>query len=146
MSDLLTAEQIEERYGPGDVQYYPAINEEGWKEVGGESLGYRPDLDYHLTQTKVMGIILDLHHHEFIYVSNGGDGESLAMAVTARCHAELAFDQGSILRFILEHPYLSERTYWAEQMKASGVLPEPTAAEAMAQAAAEGLTARFGGM
>lgn len=133
-------------YEPGDVQFYPAPNEDGWKEIGGEELGYRPDLDREHIYTKVMGLQLDLHQQNFIYVSNGTQGEWITDWVTRRCEKLQRFDQYTILKLIFECPEVGvERhaEFWAQRARESELTPDPTPAEMMAEAEAQGMTERL---
>jgi hypothetical protein len=101
-----------------EFYFYPTpATEAGWKCSAcpfkpGEPPGFSPGLDRSHTQIKVMGLLLDLHNHDFVYVSNGSHGEGLEHTVAERCKAEGRFDQYSILLFILEAMTPSHAKYW----------------------------------
>ncbi len=101
-----------------DFYYYPAVNEEGWKCVGcgrlmpGEPDGFRPDLDREEIYIKVGGLLNDLCDANLVRVSNGSGGDYLTRKIAARCESEGAYDQYSILLFILEEMTPSHRDYW----------------------------------
>lgn len=86
--------------------FLSGCNEKGWKcECGfepGEPAGFSPLHDHHLIEIKVMCILGRLHDEEFIYISNGTEGDFLVGCVANKCAIEGIYDQQSIIRFILE--------------------------------------------
>lgn len=87
--------------------YAAPANEKGWKCVDcgwqpGEDPGYSPEHDRSHIETKVGGILHDLHDAQIIYVSNSSGGDAITAAVAARCVAEKLYDSVSIARLIVE--------------------------------------------
>lgn len=101
-----------------DPEYYPSINEAGWRCVNClEELGHRPDLDRELIGKKVMGLLNDLHESKMVYVSNGSQGEAIMCSVAMQCVREGRFDQYFIIHQILEDPnidYLGHSDYYRQ--------------------------------
>jgi hypothetical protein len=101
-----------------EFYFYPEPhNEAGWKCINcklqpGEPPGFSPNLDRLKCRTKVDGLLLDLHNHDFVSVSNGDCGDGLGAMVAERCEREGRFDQYSILLFILEAMTKSHADYW----------------------------------
>ena len=100
-----------------DFYYYPDTNEEGWKCVScgnrpGEPAGYCPQLDQVEIESKVYGILLDLHEHEMFYVSNGMGGMALAKAIAERCKELGRFDQYTIISLIFQADRERHAEYW----------------------------------
>jgi hypothetical protein len=83
-----------------------------------EKLGCRPDLDREQTWAKVWSILQDLHHAQFVYVSNAAEGEMVVAAVARQCHDRDTYDQYSIMRWILEHPEIEHADFWQRQAHA----------------------------
>lgn len=89
-----------------DLYWKLTINENGWQcgfcggPAGGEPPGYRPDLDRddEMLYRKIEGILAALHDAEFLYVSNGSEGDSICLDVAARCKKRGKFDQYTIIQ------------------------------------------------
>lgn len=81
--------------------YLPSMNEAGWRisrpVTGDVVLGFRPDLDRRLLYRKVMGLLTELHIHDFLFVSNGDEGEYIVRDVMRRCMEVERYDQYTIL-------------------------------------------------
>lgn len=100
-----------------NIYYFNATNEDGWLCTACKTeLGFRPDLDRRLIYTKVMGILMDLHTHKFIYVSNASHGDGIKATVVNMCKEKDAYDQYSIISFILECVGAkSHAEYWRQK-------------------------------
>jgi hypothetical protein len=99
--------------------YLHDCNEAGWKCLRceykpGEPPGFSPELDRAMTRSKVMAVLMELHHADFIYVSNGSSGECIEAEVERRCRATGNYDQWSIASFILDVMVPSHAKYWRE--------------------------------
>jgi hypothetical protein len=109
-----------------DLYFYACpATEAGWKCAScdfrpGEPPGFSPEHDRSRIRMKVMGLLLDLHNHELVCVSNGSHGDGLEEMVAVRCEREERFDQYSILLFLLEAMTPSHAEYWKKISK--GVL------------------------
>lgn len=99
-----------------EFYYYLNGNEEGWKcrcgFVPGEPSGFSPALDRQLIETKVGGILMDMHNANLVYISNGSHGDYIEARVVDRCRKRGLFDQYSIARFILDELQPSHAKYW----------------------------------
>jgi hypothetical protein len=97
-----------------------ACNEAGWF-CGNCSalLGFRPDLDRSEAEVKVQSVLLRLHDTGFVYVSNGTQGDLVIEHVARRCEEQNAYDQYSILRFLLEDPNLggTHAGFWQKEAR-----------------------------
>ena len=96
-----------------------SINEDGWYCGGcATKLGYRPDLDRELIESKVMGFLMDLHTENLVYVSNSDMGDYIAAGVARRCRELGRYDQQTILKEIFADPNMGAEghaAYWAKQ-------------------------------
>ena len=81
--------------------YYPTVNEAGWRCFCQTEQGFRPDLDRRLIRTKVSGLLMDLHEHKLVRVSNGSMGECIIENVASECEKRGHYDQQTILQLIL---------------------------------------------
>lgn len=102
---------------PSGYFYYPAVNEDGWRDADGNRIGYSAELDRSHIIIKVMGLLTALDNVDLARVSNGMDGDLLSARVADRCMAESRFDQYSILLFILELVAPGHAEYWAGRAK-----------------------------
>lgn len=96
-------------------------NETGWHCLGcdhkpGEPPGYSPHLDRSHTDEKIASILMSLHMQDFVYVSNGTEGADIEVEVARRCHRDAAFDQLSIIGFIVDELGRGGKhaAYWRE--------------------------------
>jgi hypothetical protein len=88
-------------------------NEAGWKcQDCNTNLGFSPKHDRDDTDNKIETILFWLHEHDFLYVSNATDGDSMVARVMKRCRAENAFDQISIIKFLCELELETHGPYW----------------------------------
>jgi len=90
----------------GDLHWYPATSEDGWKcchcgHRPGEPEGYDPFLDRYLTGIKVGGLLNDLHRLDLIYVSNGTAGDGLTEYVARQCRERGSYTQTTILGLLI---------------------------------------------
>jgi hypothetical protein len=109
----------------GQLFYYAAINEDGWKcsacgTQPGEPKGFSPALDRALIKTKVSGILHDVAGAKLIHVSNGSAGDSIEACVAAECQRLGRYDQGTILMLIVEGWAKGHADYW--QPIADGII------------------------
>lgn len=101
-----------------DFRWTPSHNEDGWqciqcgRPVKGEPKGYSPILDKESILEKVDCIMHELHDSDFIYISNGSDGEVTARMVANRCINENRYDQYSIIRFLYDLQAPDHADYW----------------------------------
>jgi hypothetical protein len=100
----------------GEMFWYPAINERGWRCCGcghapGEPSGYSPALDKSCIRSKVNALVHDAHDANFICISNGSAGDGLASLVAVKCIELDRFDQTTILRLLFETDQ-SHVDYW----------------------------------
>lgn len=85
--------------------WYPATNEDGWKCLAcGKELGFRPDLDQRCAYEKISGLLMELQEREFVYVSNGTEGDIVTENVLTAIRDAGTYDQYSILKAILDEP------------------------------------------
>ena len=100
----------------GNLFYYPAINEEGWRCFCQTKLGFRPDLDRRLIRTKVSGLLMDLHEHKLLYVSNGSMGDAITENVASECEKRTCYDQQTILALLIGDPNVGGHAeYWRKE-------------------------------
>ncbi len=102
-----------------DFHWYPeAANETGWRcclcqHKPGEPAGFSPELDASETERKVYGVLMDLHAHDLVYVSNGSHGDYLTVDVAGECLRRGIYDQKSILAMLATR-LASDVVFWKE--------------------------------
>lgn len=93
-------------------------NEDGWKCAEcGHAFGFRPDFDREFTLDKVDAILFWLHEHDFLYVSNSTEGDSITSNVAAWCHESGTFDQQSIVMMLARQGQQRHAEFWRNEAK-----------------------------
>ena len=96
--------------------YYLSCNENGWKCLNCKTeLGFSPDLDREYIDRKVDGILHDLVHGNFLYISNNSEGSFIVAKVCDRCFELEKFDQLTIFQEILQHIQPRFSSYWKDK-------------------------------
>lgn len=108
---------MSERCKHEELRWDLSINEDGWVCVDpcGKKLGFRPDRDRSDVAVKIECLLLYLDESKIFSVSNSTEGEMIVRAVAERCVAENAYDQTSLIRFILEGDGESHADYWRKK-------------------------------
>lgn len=93
-------------------------NEDGWHCAEcDKALGFRPDLDREHTHEKVGVVLLWLHEHEFMYISNSSEGDSITSEVAHLCAAADEYDQQTIIYLIAACGREDHAKFWQDEAK-----------------------------
>jgi len=99
-----------------EIFYYNATNEDGWKcTVCDTKYGFNPILDRVMLYSKVMGILMDMTQSELVHVSNSGHGDGLVYHAMTLCVEHQAFDQQSIIEYLLSGFGGGHAAYWKQK-------------------------------
>jgi len=81
-----------------DPQYYPGMNEKGWKCLScNKSIGFNPDLDRSHILEKIESIMQFLQMADMAYFSNSSEGEYISIQVKEACKKRKEYDQYTII-------------------------------------------------
>jgi hypothetical protein len=100
-----------------DFCWTTSPTEKGWvcmncEEQPGEPPGFSPALDREYTDIKVYCILVLLHEHNFVHVSNNTVGSGIVATVTRQCKEADIYDQYSIIQMLMVQ--MDHAAYWAE--------------------------------
>jgi len=91
-----------------NVQYYPALNDAGWRCLDcNTEFGFRPDLDKGQLDMKIFGLLHDLNEGHFVYVANGTTGAVIQENIRLECEKAQRYDQQFIIQQIMKEPNLN---------------------------------------